>query len=187
MAVYTGNLEPYQGVRLLLRAWRDVHARLASARLLIVGGEPADIEAARASLAGEPHERSVIFTGHQSPDVLPEVMALADVLVSPRLKGENTPLKLYSYMHSGVPIVATDLRTHRQVLDEGTAVLCPPTPEALAGALARVLADPRSHRPLALAARERLDARYSPRMFARKLLSAYGRVLADDRRAGTVA
>jgi glycosyltransferase involved in cell wall biosynthesis len=187
VAVYTGNLEPYQGVSLLLRAWRDVHARCASARLLIVGGEPTHVERARASLGELPHERSVIFAGHQPPDRLPELMALADVLVSPRLAGENTPLKLYSYMHSGIPIVATDLRTHRQVLDHRTAVLCAPTADALADALSRVLEHPDAYRAVALAARERLEARYSPRMFERKLLSAYGRVLADRPPVGDVA
>ena len=44
----------------------------------------------------------------------------ADVLVSPRLKGLNTPMKIYSYLDSGSAVLATRLRTHTQVLDDGT-------------------------------------------------------------------
>ncbi len=47
----------------------------------------------------------------------------ADVLVSPRSRGTNTPLKIYQYLRSGKPIVATRLLTHTQVLSDETAIL----------------------------------------------------------------
>ena len=56
-------------------------------------------------------------------------MAQADVLVSPRTKGANTPMKVYSYLDSGVAVLATRLPTHTQVMNDETALLAEPTPE----------------------------------------------------------
>src|SRR5690606_16189489 len=122
----------------------------------------------------------VSFAGRQSPDDMAEFLALGDALVSPRWEGTNTPLKLYDYMAAGRPIVATDLPTHRQVLDSGTAVLAEPEPEAFGQALGRVLADPEAFAPLAAAAQQRVRSEYSREAFARKLLLAYRRVLGDS-------
>jgi glycosyltransferase involved in cell wall biosynthesis len=177
VAVYTGNLEAYQGVSLLLEGFAAASARLPEARLLVVGGEPRHVEAYRASAAALGVADRVVFAGKQPPEAMAEYMALADALVSPRAAGDNTPLKLYSYMHSGVPIVATDLPTHTQVLDESTAVLCAPTAEAFGRALADVLRRPAAFVPLGAAARRRVRERYSRDVFARKLLGAYESVL----------
>ena len=57
------------------------------------------------------------------------------MLVSPRIAGTNTPLKLYAYLKTGKPIVATDLPTHTQVLTSQTALLAPPDPRAFGQAL----------------------------------------------------
>lgn len=179
VVVYTGNLEPYQGVDLLLEAWHEVAERWPGARLLIVGGEDAHIAAARASLAPSTAE-TVTFAGPVPPGSIADVMGLADVLVSPRRAGDNTPLKLYSYMHSAVPIVATDLWTHRQVLDETTAVLCPPSREGLAEAITAVLADPAAFAERGRAARARVERDYSPEVFAKKLLAVYERISTGD-------
>ena len=174
VAVYVGNLETYQGLDLLLGGWPHVHARLPAARLVIFGGDDASVAARRAALSAlAPADRSIVFAGHRSPDQLSELLALGDVLVSPRRSGENTPLKLYDYMASGTPIIATNLRTHTQVLDASTAVLAKPSPEALAVALIAVLSKPQDYQAMGAAARARVETRYSEREFARKLLDAY--------------
>ena len=54
----------------------------------------------------------------------------------------NTPFKVYTYLASGKPLVATRLPTHTQLLDDSLAFLADPTPEGLAGAIRAVLADP---------------------------------------------
>jgi glycosyltransferase involved in cell wall biosynthesis len=179
VAVYTGNLEPYQGVDLLLDAFPSVIARCPSARLVIVGGEPAQIAATRAVAAARGIGDAVVFTGRQPPSLMAEFMALAHVLVSPRRSGTNTPLKLFSYMYAGVPIVATALSTHTQILDAGTALLCAPTRDALADAMARVLEDPPAFRRIGAAARDRVLRDHSPESFSRKLLDSYAAVLGD--------
>ena len=58
-----------------------------------------------------------IFAGERPASEIPAYLLAADVLVSPRSRGTNTPLKIYQYLRSGKPIVATRLLTHTQVLE----------------------------------------------------------------------
>lgn len=185
VAVYTGNLQSYQGVDLLLDAFAIVAERVPCARLLIVGGDAEQIDAAKRVSASHGLGDRIIFAGPQPPSRMAEFMALGDVLVSPRRRGTNTPLKLFSYMHAGVPIVATALPTHTTVLDARTALLCAPTSRALADAMSAVLADPPRFRHLGSAARERVRRDYAPDVFARKLLDAYATVLGAAAPVGT--
>ena len=74
----------------------------------------------------------VIFTGEVIPSEVPLFISIADVLVSPRIRGTNTPLKIYSFLKSGKPLVATNLRTHTQVLNPENSVLVDPNPQSLA-------------------------------------------------------
>ncbi len=179
--VYTGNLESYQGIDLLLDAFALVAAAREDAVLVLVGGTPPQVAAARARAAALGIGPRVVLAGQRPADEMPEWMALGDVLVSPRLHGGNTPLKLYSYMWSGVPIVATELPTHTQVLDAGDAVLRPATAEGLASGMLEVIADPARFASTGVAARARVASDYSRDAFRRKLLAAYALVASATR------
>ncbi len=177
--VYTGNMASYQGVDLLLAAVPALASKRPDARVVVVGGSPDRIARARNRVKALGCVEQVVFTGQQPPQRMPEYMAMADVLVSPRRAGTNTPLKLYSYMASGVPIVATDLPMHTQVLSEDTAVLCPPEPRALGRALATVLDSPDRFRTRAAAAKRLVSERFSREVFARRVVECYRAMLAD--------
>jgi len=97
--------------------------------------------------------------------------------VSPRVSGTNTPLKIYSYLRSGRPIVATDLRTHTQVLTPETAELVPPEPDAIAAAVQRLVQHPEKGRALAFAARKLSETRYSRRVYISRTAEAYEMLL----------
>ena len=53
-------------------------------------------------------------------------LVIADLLVSPRVKGENTPFKVYTFLASGRPLLATRIPTHTQLLDDDLAWLVEP-------------------------------------------------------------
>ena len=173
VVVYTGNLESYQGIDLLLEAAPLVRERVPEVAIVLVGGEPAQVEAFRNEVSDRGLVGTVIAVGAQPPSAMPEWMALGEALVSPRSQGENTPLKIYTYMRAERPIVATNLETHTQVLDASCAVLCRPTAEDFADGIARVLEDPETHAGIAHAARKRVESEYSFEAFGRKLLAAY--------------
>ncbi len=173
--LYTGTFEPYQGLDLLI----DAAARLSSmhpgARVLVVGGTPAQVSRVRERAdAAAPN---MIFTGHQPATEIPAFVRAADILVSPRIRGTNTPLKLYSYLRSGRPIVATNLRTHTQVLDQRIARLVPPEAEAFAAAIGQLIGEPADRHRLAEAARTVAETRYSRDGYVAKTAEAYARLL----------
>jgi len=157
--LYTGTFEAYQGLELLYEAL--AHIRDPSVRLLMVGGKPEQVDSAKKDVACFDLGDRVVFTGQRPPSEIASYLAACDVLVSPRSHGKNTPLKIYSYLHSGKPIVATRILTHTQVLDDGVAMLTEPTPEAFAKGIATLKSDPERALALGKAARRRSDEEYS--------------------------
>ena len=176
VAMYVGNLEHYQGIDLLLEGFRHTVARVPEARLVIVGGRQDDISRyeERASQLGI--RPAVHFLGPKPVSLLADLLGEADVLVSPRLKGLNTPMKIYSYLDSGTAVLATRLRTHTQVLDERTAYLVDPEPHALGEGLATLLQDPLLRERLAGEAKDYVQREFTPEAARRKLESFYTRV-----------
>ena len=90
---------------------------------MLAGGRPEQVAAARREAARAGVDDVVIFAGQRPAEEIPAYLDAADVLVSPRSTGTNTPLKIYQYLRSGRPIVATRLLTHTQVLDDSVAFL----------------------------------------------------------------
>lgn len=171
--LYTGNLEPYQGVDLLIEAMPSVVERFPDAVVVVVGGQRGQIEAYQRRAEALGVGRSVHLVGQRPPDTMAEFMAMADVLVSPRREGENTPLKIYTYMLSGRPIVATDLATHTQVLDDRTAVLVPATADGVAEGLMRVLVEGDGAAELGRRAKDKVEREHSYDEFKRKMNDVY--------------
>ena len=177
LVLYTGTFEAYQGLEMLIDAAVRLAVTHPAARVLIVGGDPAQVAAAQA-LATSRGATSVIFTGQQPAREIPAFVALAAVLASPRIRGTNTPLKIYSYLRSGTPIVATNLLTHTQVLSPAVARLTPPEAAPFAAAIAGLLDDPAAGRALAEAARALSDARYSREIYLTRTADACRRLAA---------
>ena len=99
VVLYTGTFEAYQGLDPLTDAAALLGATHPDARVLVVGGAPEQVEAARrrAAAAGSP----LVFAGQRPAHEIPAFVNACDVLVSPRTSGTNTPLKIYSYLRSG--------------------------------------------------------------------------------------
>jgi glycosyltransferase involved in cell wall biosynthesis len=159
--LYTGTFEPYQGLPLLYGALRIVGELLPGARLLMVGGSASQVEEAKREVRNQGLDGKVVFAGQRPPGEMPRYLAVGDVLVSPRSLGTNTPLKIYSYLRSGKPIVATRLLTHTQVLDDETAALIEPTPEEFARAVLELASDAERRKRLGAAARRLSEESYS--------------------------
>jgi glycosyltransferase involved in cell wall biosynthesis len=173
VAMYVGNLEHYQGIGLLLDGFRYTLARLPAAHLVIVGGHQDDIHRYKRRAEHLGILSQVHFLGPKPISSLDSLLRRADVLVSPRLKGLNTPMKIYSYLDSGTAVLATRLRTHTQVLNDRTAYLVPPDPEAMGDGLAHLLSDPGLRSRLAVEAKAYVQQEFTPEAAHRKLTSFY--------------
>jgi glycosyltransferase involved in cell wall biosynthesis len=159
--LYTGTFEAYQGLDLLFEAARKVIAGRPDARFLLAGGRPDQIAAARVQAERMGIGKAVVFAGQRAAEEIPLFLDAADVLVSPRSTGTNTPLKIYQYLRSGRPIVATRLLTHTQVLNDDVAILTAATADGFAAGIEAALSDRERARSVGDRARELADTKYS--------------------------
>jgi glycosyltransferase involved in cell wall biosynthesis len=161
LVVYTGTFEAYQGLDLLFAAAALVAESRPDVRFLLVGGHPEQIAEARAQAEAAGAGAVTMFAGERPSSEIPAILEAADVLVSPRSRGINTPLKIYQYLRAGRAIVATRLLTHTQVLDDSVAVLTGASPREFADGIISTLADPGMAMALGACAAELAATKYS--------------------------
>ena len=161
VVLYTGTFEAYQGLDLLFAAMAVLKERRPDARLLLAGGKPDQVRRAQEQARAAGISAITLFAGEQPASDIPAYLGAADVLVSPRSRGTNTPLKIYQYLRSGRPIVATRLLTHTQVLSDDTAILTGASPDEFAAGILLALDDPGNAAAIGRRARELAETKYS--------------------------
>jgi glycosyltransferase involved in cell wall biosynthesis len=174
--VYVGQLYKWKGTDGLVAAM----AHLPDAHLTIVGGQDAgDLERLRAQAASLGVAPRIDFVGQVAPHRVADYLARARVGVIPlpardHIEAEHftSPLKAFELMRSGVPIVASNLPSTREILthDETAWLVAPDDPAALAGGLQRLRSDRvLAARLVAAAATRVLDYTWNAR--ARRVLA----------------
>jgi glycosyltransferase involved in cell wall biosynthesis len=139
IALYIGRLDGWKGVETLLKAAEllpeDIH-------VAVIGGEPDEVTSLKKKYAG------VTFLGYHPYREIADNQAAADVLVLPNTATDidsmayTSPLKLFSYMASDRPIIASDLPSLREVLDDTAAFFfTPDEPAQLAHAIQQAMSD----------------------------------------------
>ncbi len=172
--LYTGTLETYQGLDILLRSVVIVRSKFPAARYVIVGGKAEQVDTLRL-LAQELGVTDVVsIVGPRPLEEMPKYMALGNILLSPRSKGDHTPLKLYTYLRSGKPILGTAIYAHTQILTSEIALLVPPTPQDLAEGALELLQNPERAQALGDNARRVAEEQYSWSAFLEKVRQVYG-------------
>lgn len=167
--VYAGTLEAYQGIDKLLEAFAVVVKRIPAAGLLIIGGQPAQVDAFRAMADRLGLAEHVYFTGQRSQTEAQRLVESAGACVSPRFSGNNTPLKIYHLMASGVPLVATRIGSHTQVLTDEIATLTGVSIDELAAGIATVLESPQTALEKARRGQQWYEEHYSRDVYTAKM------------------
>ncbi|MCS7072342.1 MAG: glycosyltransferase, partial [Anaerolinea sp.] len=167
---YMGRLHTMnmgKGVDVLVRALAGLDA--VPAALALVGGPDEAAQALHADwIAAGGRADRFLYAGQVAPERVPVYLAAFDVCVMPlpataHFARHASPLKLFEYMASGRPIVATALPAFCEILTDGeTALLVPPdNPKALARAVRDLYVDPTLRHRLGQRAREMVLSRYT--------------------------
>ncbi len=160
--VYTGSFVELQALDLLLEAFVKVRAKIPDSHLLMVGGQPAELEFYK-QMAVELGitEGLTIFESRPQYE-MPAYLDAADVLVSPRTQGINPPGKLFSYLDSGRVMVATDCLVHNQLVSRDFAYLSDANAMSFADNMIESVTDPNKSMEKAAAAQAFIEEYCSP-------------------------
>jgi glycosyltransferase involved in cell wall biosynthesis len=162
VAVFAGAFRRWHGAVRLVDAIRRLRARQIHAVRAVCIGEGPELPATRRAATGLD---GVMFTGAVPHGDMPAALAAADIGVAPFDPGAHpplalgfywSPLKVFEYMASGLPVVAPAIAGMRRILEDGREGLLydPDDPGGLAAALERLM-DPDERRRLGVAARAR--------------------------------
>lgn len=176
--LYSGNFAAYQGIELLLDAFQRARKTRPELALVCVGAtdkEFAERSQARAA------DGQVFVLPRQPRRQIPVYMELADFLVLPRVAADNVPLKLFDYMASGTPIIATRGPAHEPLLDESRAFMSEPTVEALSATLVDACTSRQRSAALARAARSYATENFGWDRFVDFVRSTYNDALSGKR------
>ena len=122
--LYLGSLIPRKSVHTLVEAHHVLLRRGLSPTTAIVGAGPE--ESSLKKLVAERSLTGIHLIGQQSPGVIAEWLAQADVLVLPSLS-EGRPNVVLEAMANGVPVVASDVPGTREIVEnERTGLLFRP-------------------------------------------------------------
>ena len=171
---YIGSFSRYEGLPFLIEAFPELLARFPGARLLLVGGGR-DEQAVRAATrrAGA----AVLMPGRVLQERVRDFYTLVDVFVLPRrrirLTELVTPLKPLEAMAMGIPVLASDIGGHAELVSDGDTGLLfkAESPESLVEQASRLGRDPELRGQLGAGGRrwvesertwERIVARYLP-------------------------
>lgn len=178
IATYVGSFAAYQGIDLLFGSMPEALKACGRLRFIVIGGTEAEIAQWTSWLSVRDCADKVSFIGRRRPDILPCYLAASDILLSPRIAGVNTPLKLLDYLKVSRGIVATDHEANRLILDESTAVLTELTAEAFAAGIVRLAVDDGLRARIASNCRRLIDDKYNFNIFREGLRKCYADVLA---------
>lgn len=142
IVLYAGHLYQWKGAAVLLEAVRKIQDVL----FIFVGGTQEDVADFKKQAE---NLNNVLIVGHKPYQEIPYWLRAADVLCLPNSGQEDiskywtSPMKLFEYMAAKKPIVASNLSSIREILNEENAVLVEPdNPEALALGIKNILQSP---------------------------------------------
>ena len=171
--VYTGTYERYQGLEMALESIGIVAKQYPKVMFIFVGAVNQQAREWTEIAQDLNLQDNILFLDVVSPAESMVFLAYATMLISPRLDGTTTPLKIYSYLHANKPIVATNISAHTQVLSSETAVLVEPNKDAFAQGILRVLRDPELAEYIAKNAHEFARETFSHQDYVSKVNQVY--------------
>jgi PEP-CTERM/exosortase A-associated glycosyltransferase len=175
---YIGSFSRYEGLPFLIEAMAELVGRIPGARLLLVGGGR-DEQAVRA--AAQRAGGAVVMPGRVPQERVRDFYTLVDVFVLPRrrirLTELVTPLKPLEAMAMGIPVLASDIGGHAELVTDGLTGLLfkAESPESLVEQASRLGRDPELRAQLGAGGRRWVESERSWEQIVTRYLPVYGR------------
>ena len=176
IALYVGSFALYQGIDLMFESLYLALKESPNLRLVVVGGTQDQIDMRNEWLDQHGIREKVHFVGFVSPDQLPNYISAADFLLSPRISGVNTPLKLLDYLKSGKAILATDNAANRRIVDAKVAVLKQANSKSFAKGMIKLAKNSHFRHGLGIEGRKLTDKIYNYGQFKIQLKICYNKL-----------
>lgn len=177
IALYAGSLQHWKGVETLMHASEFLPADTA---IYIVGGSSSEIAALQ--LKAKSQKLKAVFVGQRPWQEIPIWLKAADVLVLPNTARDEeslrytSPMKLFEYMAAGRQIVASDIPSIREIVDETMVRFAKPDePQSFAAAIVHTLTNAGEARRRAERARQEVE-RYTWAHRAEKIMDQLDRL-----------
>lgn len=122
IVMYTGRLHDWKGASLLAKAATE----LKEISFVFVGGTDKELIDFRKLFS---KFRNIFILGFKKNELIPKYLTSSDLLVLPNSSKNiisekyTSPMKLFEYMASGVPIIASNIPSIKEILSEKNAIL----------------------------------------------------------------
>lgn len=179
---YQGSLMPWHGVEILLEAMKILKTSVPKSRLVVIGKGKRESELKREALKKN-ISSEVVWVGSCEHNKIPEILAASDVCVAPYPKIEPfyfSPLKIFEYMASEKPTVASRQGQMIELLEDNRGILVEPSnPHAIARELELLYKNPTFAKEIGMRAKKYVLNNYTWRHNALRVLNACMRALKD--------
>ncbi len=143
VAMYTGGFYPWKGVDLVVQAWSKT---ASNAHLVFIGGPDGDRRRLESLVDKSAADRMHIFPAVEHAAAI-RALAAADIGLLTSSEAHDlgrvftSPLKQFEYLAAGLPILASDVPSSHEVLNQDVAMFYPYTPEGFIAAVEGVSKD----------------------------------------------
>jgi glycosyltransferase involved in cell wall biosynthesis len=172
--IFTGNLAPYQGIDLMLEAFKVVRQRRDDVRLMIATEDSFTPYERQAGVLGVRPFIDVHTVGFAG---VPELLRRAEVALNPRIECDGLPQKLLNYMAAGRPVVSFQGSAKHLVHGRHGVVVEDSDTQAFAGAIDELLTDPSLASRLGAAGRRLVQTELSWDATAERVEAVYHRLV----------
>jgi len=172
--LFVGRMEKRKGFRYLMRAFPYIVEAVPDARLIVAGAFEKEDKEPFVRYARMHGLSSVKFVGRVTEEELPRYYKTCDVFCAPSTGFESFGIVLLEAMAAGKPIVASNIRGYRSVMEDGQEGLLvePEDEHAIADAVIRLLRNPGLRQEIGQRG-QRKALRYDWSLVARQVLDVY--------------
>ena len=141
--LYAGNIKPHKNLERVIEAFHMIRrGELEHVKLLIIGDEISKYAGLRRTVHRYKLHKHVRFFGFVPDATLAILYRLASVFVFPSLY-EGFGLPPLEAMASGTPVITSNISSLPEVVGDAAMLIDPYQPDAIAGAMRRVMLDER--------------------------------------------